>query len=454
LHLRLAVVFAWIALLVSPQASATGPTLAFPPALVSANTERSFPGLWEPLEAGAVLVRTTDPSAVWYNPAGIVGTDRSGLNANAPGYQLTAYWGSSDNRPAQGSNLRGLPSFVGAILGREVIPWRNVRVGFGLTNPISAQQNLTVGQETAPGQRSAYAVNSDLESFQGSGAIAWEPWPSLRLGLSLGMSYDTISSNAQTNAEFTTAQSYSGSLDTSSISANTQQFVSAIGTQWAAFPWLSLGAVVRPPAVKLLGSSSLNFDGILNSAQAQQEHFQGSGSFEFRQPLQINFGATTKIGMGNVEVNLFWHQASGAYNLFGSTGTLRSVSATPGGGAPVVVNSPFPDIRTESRAILNASVGGNYQFRENWWFHGGLYIDQSPTAANDPFFQPVDFYGLRAGCSLRQPTGLSGSLGVGYELGLSSRPPGTGNLLGNTPTAEGNLNIHTFSLLLAVGYRF
>jgi len=102
--------------LISARARAqAAPALAFPPPLVSANTERSFPGLWEPLEAGAVLVRATDPSAIWYNPAGIVTEERSGLNANAPGYQFTAYWGSSDNRPATGSALRGLPNTTDAM---------------------------------------------------------------------------------------------------------------------------------------------------------------------------------------------------------------------------------------------------------------------------------------------------------------------------------------------------
>ena len=440
---------------VSSRAAADpGPSLAFPPALIPAATERSFPGLWEPLEAGAALVRTTDPAAVWYNPAGIVVTDRSGINASAPGYQLTEYWGSSDNRPAQGNSLRGLPNFVGAILGREVIPWRNVRLGVGLTNPITSQQSLQVSQVLTPGQRSAYTVGSDLESFQGSGAVAWAPWPFLRLGLSLGMSYDTISSNAQSTAELTTSQSYGGSLNVSTISANTQQFVSSVGVQVDVLKWLSVGAVVRPPAVKILGASTVTYDGILNGSQEQQEHVQGNGSFELRQPLQINFGAAAQFGRVNLEADFFWHQASGTYTLIGSPGGLRLVTAGPEGSAPLVTSTVFQDIRTQTRSLLNASIGGNYHLEKKWWLHGGFYLDQSPTGSSDPFFEPVNFYGVRAGCSLRQSTGLEGSLGAGYELGLSNRPPGTQSPIGSLTPTTGNLSIHTFSLLLAIGYRF
>jgi len=255
-------------------------------------------------------------------------------------------------------------------------------------------------------------------------------------------------------AELSSDQSYGGSLNVANITANTQQFVSSVGTQLDVLKWLSVGAVVRPPAVKLLGESTLSYDGILNSNQEQQEHVQGNGSFEFRQPLQINVGASASVGKMNLEVDLFWHQASGTYTLLGSPGTLRLVSAVPGGSAPIVANTIFPDIRTQTRSILNASIGGNYHLEKKWWLHGGFYLDQSPTTSNDPFFEPVNFYGVRAGCSLRQTTGFSGSLGLGYELGLSNRPPGAVSPVGNLPSASGNLSIHTFSLLLAIGYRF
>ncbi len=444
-----------IALLSIRAKAQAGPSLAIPPALVAANADRSFPGLWEPLEAGAVLVRVNDPSAAWYNPAGIVLSDRSAINANAPGYELTVFGGTSYNRPAQGSSLRGLPSFVGAILGKEVVPWSNVRFGFGMSNPISWRESLSIYQETAPGQRSVYSVQSEIESFQGVGAVGWAPLHNLRLGMTLGMSYDTISTGAQSNAEATTPQAYTGSLNYSSINANTQQLISSLGVQYDVAPWLGLGAVLRPPSVKILGASQITYDGILNTTSEQQVHFQSGGSFEFRQPLQLDIGATTQLGALNIELNLFWHQASGTYALFGSSSTLRLVTAPPGGGSPMVTNLAFPTVLTRTRAILNGSLGGNLRLSPIWWLHGGFYVDQSPSLTSDAFFQSVDFYGVRAGCSLRQEKGFEGSIGVGYELGLSNRPPGFGPPLnGSPPEPVGSLNIHTFSILLALGYKF
>jgi hypothetical protein len=382
-------------------------------------------------------------------------SERSAINANAPGYELTVFGGTSYNRPAQGSSLRGLPNFVGAILGKEVIPWDNVRFGFGMTNAISWRQSLSIDEESEPGQRSVYSVQSEIESFQGVAAVGWAARPDLRFGMTLGMSYDTISTEAQSNAEATTPVAYAGSLNYSSISANTQQLISSFGVQFDAAPWLGLGAVLRPPSVRILGASSLTYDGILNTTQEQQVHFQNDGSFEFRMPLELDLGASTHLGRLNVEANLFWHQASGTYALFSSSQTLRLVTAPPGGASPTVTSLAFPTVLTRTRSILNASIGGNLKLSPIWWLHGGFYVDQSPTYTTDAFFQSVNFYGVRTGCSLRQEKGFEGSIGLGYELGLSSRPPGFGPPLnGLPPPPVGSLNIHTFSILLALGYRF
>jgi hypothetical protein len=455
---RLALIAAACTLLSLPSLRAEAqpaPALAVPAALIPANADRSFPGLWEPLEAGAVLVRANDPAAVWYNPAGIIQTNRSAIAANAPGYEYTTFGGSNFDRPAQGSSFRGLPNFVGAILGSEVIPWRNVRLGFGLSNPISWRQGLTATSESMPGTRSIYSVSSEIESFQAQGAVAYAPLPNLRLGFSLGVSWDSISTQGQSNAEATNATTYSGSLNYSSVNAATQQFVSAVGVQWETTSWLSLGLVLRPPAVRLFGSGTVTYDGVLNTGTEQQAHFQSDGPFEFRQPLEIELGVATHYDKLNIELNLFWHQASGTYTLFHPNDPLRLVTAQPGGTSPMITSVVFPDIVTHTRAILNGSIGGNYRIDQLWWLHGGFYIDQAPTGSDDPFFQSIDFYGVRVGCSLREEKGLSGSIGLGYELGLSNRPPGPGTPVGGPPPpASGSLNIHTFSLLLAIGYKF
>jgi len=431
------------------------PSVAVPPAFVAENSDRSFPGIWEPLEAGAVLSRVTDPSAVWYNPAGIVLTDRSVLSANAPGYEYTTFGGSGFDRPAHGQNVRGLPSFVGFILGREAIPWRDLRIGFGITNPISWRQSVTIATAPTPDARSSYTVGSEIESFQASVALGYQQLPHFRLGLSLGFSFDTISSSAQIASEATTATLWQGSVSSAFVSANTQQFVAALGLQYDITPWLGIGGLVRAPAMRMFGNASITYDGIASTTDSQQIHFDdGAARFELRQPLQVSAGASARTGPLEFELDVSWHQASGAYDLFSSSQPVRMVTTPSGGGAPVVTNSPFPTFVTETRAILNTSLGGNLSLGKVWTLHSGVYINQAATYPSDPFFLPINFYGIRGGASL-QGTHLSGSFGLGYEVGSSQHAVGVGSVPGSPPPeTSGRLTIHTLSLLLALGYTF
>jgi hypothetical protein len=434
----------------------TSPALTVPPAVMAENSDRSFPGVWETIEAGAVLSRVGDPSAVWYNPAGIVRSDRSAINANAPGYEFTAFGGSGFDRQVQGSTLRGLPSFVGAILGREVLPWRDLRLGFGLTNPVSWRQGLSLAAAPSPAMRSSYSVNSELESFEGTVALAYSPLAHLRLGLSLGFSWDTISSAGQIAAEKTTAAVWQGAVSSSIISANTQQFVSSIGMQYDITPWLGVGGVLRTPSMRILGTAGITYNSLATTTtDTQQLYFQDSSArFELRQPLQICAGATARTGPLEFEMDVSWHQASGAYDLFSSSQPVRLVTTPAGGGPPVVTTNPYPTIRTQTRAILNTSIGGNLSLGDVWTLHSGIYINQAPTYPSDPFFLPINFYGLRVGTSI-QGKNLVGSVGLGYEVGSSQRAVGIGTLPGAPPPETGGrLTIHTISVLIAIGYRF
>src|SRR5271155_3027452 len=86
----------------------------FPPTLLVPNYNRVFPGLAESIEAGASLARSWTPPALWYNPAGLVLSDRTTVNASVQGYEVT-FLKSSDalNGGVQTSNISTVPTFVG-----------------------------------------------------------------------------------------------------------------------------------------------------------------------------------------------------------------------------------------------------------------------------------------------------------------------------------------------------
>ena len=144
-----------VLLLIALGGSARAQDYVIPPTLLLPNYDRVYPGLDEALEGGAFIARARNAPALFYNPAGIALSPRTVLNASAQGYQLTTLSGSGFQQTSGGA-FEPLPSFVGLVLGKEVIDWETVRIGFAVVN--SVHSNLRVAASTTPaeGQRASY----------------------------------------------------------------------------------------------------------------------------------------------------------------------------------------------------------------------------------------------------------------------------------------------------------
>jgi hypothetical protein len=424
-----------------------------PPGLTIPNFDRVFPGLADAIELGAELARAHEPAAVWYNPAGIVLTERTVINASAMGYQYTLISGSGLGNGVSSTSLLTVPGFFGIILGKEVIHWDTVRVGFAITNPISWSQGIGgagTTSTTAQGGFTTFSSSSNLQSFQPTADIAFAMSPKLRLGFSLAVSYDTLGDNGQVSTQTVDASSSSGSVTNVALNGYAFQLIAGGGVQYDPFPWLSVGAVVRSPSVRVFGNSGLSYDSLVTTPQGQQQlHFKStSGSYEFFHPLEIDLGGAVTFARGaELEIDLRWHMASGTYNLANFPNQTFTVVTTPSGGVPATVTTAFPPLLFGTRALLNAGIGGHVALSRLLTINGGFYLDQSPIAPDIHLFQNVDLYGARAGFALTTDT-LSGSVGFGYETGQTNRQASV------TGTDLASLRVQTLTLLLSVAYKF
>ncbi|HMK71843.1 MAG TPA: hypothetical protein VK454_00815, partial [Myxococcaceae bacterium] len=164
-------------------AAAQSSSIVIVPSIIAPNYDRIFPGVQESIEAGADIARARSAAAVWYNPAGIVLTKRTQLNASSQGYELTLIGGTGIREAGtEVSSFRTLPSFVGLVLGEEVLPWRNLRLGFAVVNPISWDQSLDVSVNPNPGARVTYLAQGNFQNFQAIVALGWALSPDFRLG--------------------------------------------------------------------------------------------------------------------------------------------------------------------------------------------------------------------------------------------------------------------------------
>jgi hypothetical protein len=432
----------------------------FPPTLLVPNYNRVFPGLDESIEAGASLVRSNSPPALFYNPAGLVLSDRTTVNASVQGYEVT-FLKSSDalNGGLQESNISTVPTFVGVVLGEEAIHLKTVRFGFGMSNPIEWQQGINNGAALSNTTSALYGVNSEFTQYQAEAAVSWAVDEKFRLGFELAVPYTYLSNNGQLSASSTTTTSLTTTLRTVSLSGYNFHLVPVASFQWDALPWLGLGAVVQPPALRILSGGNLTITGVdtenaTTPGVARQLSFRDTkASFTYVIPGRISAGVATHFGIIELELDAHWYIATGPYNLLSSTGQVKTVNAVSG-VPPQTLVSPLPTQVWGTRNIVDLNFGGSVRVSKLIKLLAGFYTDHAPGNVPSNIFQNITFYGVRAGISFNTSS-LSGSVGLGYEWG-STTVPLAANFPGNTTPIALNqpLSLATLSLLFALAYIF
>jgi hypothetical protein len=457
----LAVVLAASASLIPEPAAAQVSQIVLPPSLLVPNYNRVFPGLTESLECGADLARAWTAPAVWYNPAGLVLSTRTALNASLQGYQGTLLTGTGFNEQGiQVSNVRTVPSFVGVVLGEEAIHLKNIRFGFAVSNPISWEQGINLSSTAPTTAQALYQVNSSFEQYRAQAAVSWGVSDKFRLGFEMSVPYTYASNDGQLTGTLRNTTSSVGSLRTVAFTGYNFHVVPAVAVQWEAVDWLALGAMVSPPGLRLLRGGNLTIQAVTNSGSAsatatQQLSFRDTGTtFNYEIPAEISAGFALHFGPVEVELDGHWYLGTGPYNVVSSSVPVYTVNTT-NGTSPATTVSNFPTQVWGTRSVLDLNLGGHLKLSNLVTLHAGFYSDHSPGNMASNIYRAISLYGLRGGISFTSAS-ISGSVGLGYEFGSSGTalfevtPPGVPPQSGS----EQKLAIQTVSLLFALAYVF
>jgi long-subunit fatty acid transport protein len=447
--------------LVSGAASAQVSQIVFPPSLLVPNYNRVFPGLTESLEAGADLARAWTAPAVWYNPAGLVLSTRTALNASLQGYEATLLTGTGFNEQGvQVSNVRSVPSFVGVVLGEEAIHLKTVRFGFAMTNSISWQQGINLSSTSSSGAQALYQVDSSFQQFRAQVAASWAVSEKFRLGFELSVPYTSISNAGQLTGSLQGSGTTVGSLRTVALSGYNFHLLPGASFQWDALDFLSVGAMVSPPGLRVLRGGSLTLQALTNATGAgptatQQVSFRDTGAtFNYVIPAELSFGVAVHFGAVELELDAHWYLATGPYDVISSSVPVYTVNSALGVGTGTTVSSLPTDV-WGTRGVLDFNFGGHYKLSNLVTLHAGFYSDHSPGNVPDLVYRTISLYGMRGGVSLTSAS-ISGSVGLGYEFGSSNTalfevtPPGVPPQSGS----QQKLTIQTLSLLFALAYVF
>ncbi|MGA8892889.1 MAG: hypothetical protein WB493_15080 [Anaeromyxobacteraceae bacterium] len=432
-------------------AQAVGPL--FPPSIAIANYDRVLVGQEEALEAGAFVARVGDTSSGWYNPAGMALMTRSAITASASGLQadLLSLEGVATQRGG-GMSVYQLPSFFGAVLGREVIDAERWRIGFTITKPTSWNQEAVGG--FVGDTRLAYSSHVNLAMLVPMFSVSWSPSPALRFGAGIGAAMTSLSGVQSLYEQVPAAATANAFLRTLDASGTSWSLTGTLGAQWDVTRNLVVGAMLRLPGLEIAQGGRLSYQSVENRGQPWNGTFlvDQDATFHYRLPFDANLGIAWRSRSFEVEADVRFHSAIPEYALFSTANPVQVTTTDPATGLPVYAMQPFPAVTNGAGAVWNLAVGGRYNLDEAWSFHGGFYTDGSPTnASGEVIFRSVDMYGVTLGAKLRGDH-LSGSLGLGYSWG-SSRPFEFADPVTGTPITS-RLTVRSLSLLYAISYAF
>lgn len=421
-----------------------------PPTLLVPNYDRVYPGLLEALEGGAFVARARQAPALFYNPAGIALADRTVLNASGQGYQLTTISGSGFEQ-SSGGVFESLPSFLGVVLGKEVIDWESVRLGFAVVTPIHSDLTAIASTTPAAGQRASYTVHSSFNTLVPTFSVGWAVAPSFRLGASIEFPYTSLSNTGQLSGEITSATDSRATQRTLAVSGSTLKLRGTVGVQWDPLSWLKLGALVRSPGLNIKSGGSFQYEALTTFASgSRQVFFQDPGAaFQYKLPLEVGLGAALEFGPFGIEIDVRWHDGTDAYPLYASTTMGRVVDTTS--GSPVTSELAFPGVYYRARQVWNGSLGLHLDLSRHFSISAGSYLDYSPADPETAVFRRVDMIGFRAGVAFVLGK-LSASVGAGWEHGTGNDdlfPTGV-----PIPGEAATITLDTFSLLFSISFGF
>jgi hypothetical protein len=442
-----------LALLAALPASAQiDPVTTAPVNLVLNNYDSVPVGPFGGLEGSAYVARVGDPSAAWFNPAGLARGETAQISGSAGVYQFTTV--SPDALPNQGGSLQQLPNYVGFTF----TPRRGYTVGTALINTISWTQETDsqLISTTAAGQqqRFAYSADSGFEHRVAAFSVGYYGGGHWRYGGGFAISMMDLRLVAEASQRIAMATGLQSLLVSGRTGASAVQLRLQGGAQYDVNNW-RFGLALRTPGATFIKSSNIALDSHVDGGRASvgASLFDSDAETAYHLPWEFQGGVAYATPRAALEVDLQAYTSIAPYSLV-ATGEPLAVYTDNGSGVPPAVQLlPFSGLTSASDGVLNVSIGGNVQPFANrrLRIHGSVGNNQSPVAAADQIFNRIDLVSSTIGVS-----GTFGKFvfaaGVNFKRG-SQQDVTLRNLL-NGQVVHTDVQLSTTGFIYSLAYQF
>jgi hypothetical protein len=452
-------------------APVTNTPLGLPKALVFPNYDNVLVGKEQAIEGGAYIARVNDPSASFYNPAGLVQAERAAIDASSTGYAYTKLTSKLSGDSVTVTKFDDLPGYIGAV---APVPWsdaRNVRIGFCITRASSWSPGAIDQSFAAPAQgfdRVSYASDASFDTKLYRIGVAWAPVidRSLRLGLSTAIAQTTYRNAVTLSGALPSGGQPSQFLETTRGTGTDTSIIFTIGAQWDVTESITLGAIVRSPGFQLWSSSLVTSESAnVTASSSSAEHFRDdAGTFRYKLPLETSLGAAYRFGRFELEADLRYHEAVPQYDFYQSGVPFQLLTSS--GGTTSVTTAPPPSVQYAAKRVINGAVGVRARLGDapDWTARSYSIENRVVTTAHLGFntaFSPVadsrtsplrsaDLYTVTGGVDF-QLAKFGFSLGAAYQFGTSAAQTA---VLGSTTIGQAEIALQTISLFYAISYEF
>lgn len=374
-----------------------------PPNLVLANYNSVPVGPFGGLEGSAFVARVGDPSAAWFNPAGLTRESTAQISGSAGVYQRTSVTPAA--LPNRGGSIQQLPNFVGFTF----VPRSRLTVGAAVvtTNSWNQETDSELFTTVPSGQqRFAYSADSDFEQrvvtfgagYRGAGA--WRYGGGLAFSV---MSLRLVQSASDRIADATGLKSL---LVTARASGTAIQLRSQFGAQYDASQF-RFGLAVRTPGATIHRTGSVTLDGVLDAGTSSlgASVFDPDAALEYHLPWEFQGGVAWVRDRVELEVDVQGYSSIDAYSLIATEQPTLLYADAGANQPPTATSRPFTGLTAASDGVVNVSAGGHVRLFKNrdTRLHAGVGSNQSPVAPADTLFSDVDL--------LTWTLGVSGTLG-------------------------------------------
>ena len=434
-----------------PAAAQVAEVTTPPPNLIVPNYNSVPVGPFGGLEGTAYAARVDDPSAAWFNPAGLARLDTAQISGSAGVYEFTLV--TPRSLPNQGGSIQQVPNYVGF----SFKPRGAITVGAALVTTASWNQEtdsqllttLPTGQE-----RFAYSADSSFSQRILAMSAGYRGAGSWRFGGGLTFSLVDLRLVQTASDRIGDATGVQSLLVSSRVSGSALQLRSQVGVQYDKQEW-RFGGAIRTPGLTVYRSGTITLDGVLaaHAGSLGASLFDTNPRFEFHLPWEFQGGVAFVGDRFELEADLLAYTPVSAYSLISTNASTLVYGSAGPNIPPSVIPQPFPALTSASNGLVNVGVGGHVRPLQNRDFriHGGIGSNLSPVGDADTIFSKVDL--------LTWTLGVSGtwnkfqfSAGFNHQSGTANNITLRNLLNGETVTTSPAVRIG--GLIYSLAYRF